>query len=91
MWWIVVRSLVLSLVNIEAVDFYRKESAALKVSGRLFKRESPAALVVSGRLFGRVSAVALVSSGQLFERELTAALKWSALRQRGVTAISSLA
>ena len=46
MWWIVVGNSVLSLVEMEAVNFYRRESVALKVSGRLFKRESPAALVV---------------------------------------------
>ena len=36
----------MSLVEMEAVNFYRRESAALKVSGRLFERELPAALVV---------------------------------------------
>jgi hypothetical protein len=46
MWWIVVGSSVVSLVEMEAVNFYRRESAALKVSEWLFERESPAALVV---------------------------------------------
>ena len=92
MWWIVVGGLVLSLVEIEAVNFYRRGSAALNmsgrlcrrgsttalvVSGRLIGRGSAAALVVSGRLFGRGSKAALVLSGQLFGRELTAALKVS--------------
>ena len=45
MWWIVVGSSVLSLVEMEAVDFYRRESAALTVSGKILKRESPTALV----------------------------------------------
>ena len=59
MWWFVVRRLVLSLVEMEAVDFYGRESVALKVSGLLYGRESTAALNVSGQLFKRESTEAM--------------------------------
>ncbi len=70
------------------------------MSGRLFKRESTVAQEdewtalqkrvdsgSGGQLYDREEGRKV--SGQFCERESTSALNWSALRQRGVTAIDS--
>ena len=70
------------------------------MSGRLFKRESTVAQEdewtalqkrvdsgSGGQLYDREEGRKV--SGQFCERESTPALNWSALRQRGVTAIDS--
>jgi hypothetical protein len=62
--------LILTMVDVKAVD-------STGESQRLYS--------ASGRLFGRESTAALVASGQLFTRESEAALKWLALQKRGVT------
>ena len=62
--------LVLTMVDVKAVNSTRESQRLCSASGRLFGRELTAALVASGRLFGR---------------ESTAALKWLALRKKSVT------
>ena len=66
--------LVLTMVDMKAVDSTRESQQLCSASGRLFGRELTAALVASGRLFERESTAALVVSGRLLGREAAVAL-----------------